>query len=620
MTKRVINPNDLFVVEIEEIKQLAEKNNLSKVSQLLEETGAKFVKILFKETELGFIFAESELLDANNQVIKDKSFDFHPDDYLSFIEKFENVQHVAGTPNKGGKIRNRRSVVSMDYDVFHDGDVFHMPYNDFISAVKKVANPEYFKNYEVMKEHGIEHIFFSFHYPDDRKTSGNKLYGFYGSLRNVEINPYYRMEFNIWAVDANGTYFYDEDLTLPEDENRNFEIIKNINDMKKSVLYNLNDTGIELNHSRLGSYNFEQFFNNYDFAKTMNFIGNLRNSERSFIVTDEMLSLVKKSFGFDLTVKKGDKFSVDVSSLSEAVKRKYDLSDNVKKLEVSIQSVDNLQGYLNKLGRFLSIATTMVNKDGSSTQGRELLMREFDEIIADVKNKDNIFISRDDKNPEYKYDPSSKADYFAPNSTNLQYEKTYSIDIQLLKKLKNIGLNEKLDKLLALGNKQVLCVLKIDEEYKINGRVNPITHRTNGKIEFKSVQFPELDIYAFNNTTGKGISPEALENISLASIIENVKGAESYLEENSKDDVLPVSDLSFKSATMHSLGLADIVKVLNLNNDLNIVKQPLGNFKTRTEFNLYTVSKIGQDIVLELTEKKLLDEKIKKNKSPKMKP
>ena len=54
MSQIIVGPNDVYFVEVADIRNMAEKNGVKKAVEMLDKTGATFVKFIFEETTNGF--------------------------------------------------------------------------------------------------------------------------------------------------------------------------------------------------------------------------------------------------------------------------------------------------------------------------------------------------------------------------------------------------------------------------------------------------------------------------------------------------------------------------------------------------------------------------------------
>ena len=98
MSQIIVGPNDVYFVEVADIRNMAEKNGAKKAVEMLDKTGATFVKFIFEETTNGFIEPRQEFLNEKKEVIEGIKMPFHVNDMLSFISKFESVEKIQGAP------------------------------------------------------------------------------------------------------------------------------------------------------------------------------------------------------------------------------------------------------------------------------------------------------------------------------------------------------------------------------------------------------------------------------------------------------------------------------------------------------------------------------------------
>lgn len=586
MSQIIVGPNDVYFVEVADIRNMAEKNGVKKAVEMLDKTGATFVKFIFEETTNGFIEPRQEFLNEKKQVIEGIKMPFHVNDMLSFISKFENVEKIQGAPLS--EERNVRSVVKMDYDTFHDGDVFHLPYKDFIKGLKNVASEDYFEKYAEMKDYGIENIFFSFHYQDNRSSSTNNLYGFYKDEQGAIINPYYEMVFDIWATDSQGSYFFDGVDKARKGQSSEDAISESIRRMKKEAAeYSVDEKRYERvsgSYARLGHKNMEKFFNNYEFVEHLNYVDRVRSKEKSFISVSDMTKVISKIIGPKQTVQDGDSYNIKTNDLSLELKEKYDIPEEAKVIIVEAKANEADSRYLELKASY--------HDWGHQIGERNLLKGELQELLDHLKDASVLFHSSKET-VEVKKSSQSLSDEIK----DVDFEKTYLVNIDNLKSLNNQKLNKELEKLQALGEVEVLVGLKIDLPYKLNGK----KEAPNTDFKFNPHQFPELDIYAFNNKTGKGYDPEILKNISLKSIFNDEENARALLD-MSRDDIFPQNNKELKSAALSSLEAGAIFNLLKNGNPLTNSGYGGGYFTEKTELNLYMVSMIGRDRVMELGE------------------
>lgn len=600
MSQIIVGPNDVYFVQVAEIRAMAEKNGVTKAVEMLDKTGATFVKFIFEETQNGFIEPRQEFLNENKETVEGVKMPFHVDDMLSFISKFENVEKIQGAPLS--EERSVRSAVKMDYNTFHDGDVYHLPYKDFIKGFKNVANEEYFEKYAEMKDYGIENIFFSFHYQDNRSSSGNNLYGFYKDEHGAIIDPYYEMVFDIWATDSQGSYFFDGADKARRNESIEDAISESIRRMKKEAAeYSIDEKGYEKvsgSYARLGHKNIEKFFNNYEFVERLKYVDRVSNKEKSFISVADMSKVISKVIGPKQTIQDGDSYNIKANDLSLEIKEKYNIPEGTIVIVVESKANETDSKYLDLKASYHNF--------GHQIGERNLLKREFQELLDHCKDASVLFHrTKEIKIVENKKPNKSLSDKIK----DVNFEKTYLINIDNLKSLDNQNLNKELDKLKLLGDEEVLVGLKIDLPYKLNGKKEaPITD-----FKFNAHQFPELDIYAFNNKTGKGYDPEILKSLSLKSIFNNEESARALLD-GSIDDIFPQNNKKLKSAALFSLETNAIFKLIKDNNPLTISSYEGGYFTEKTELNLYMVSLIGKDRVMELNENKSHDIEVSRPK------
>lgn len=586
MSQIIVGPNDVYFVQVAEIREMAEKNGATKAVEMLDQTGATFVKFIFEETPNGFIEPRQEFLNEQKEVVEGINMPFHVNDMLSFISKFENVEKIQGVPLS--EERNVRSVVKMDYDTFHDGDIFHLPYKDFIKEFKNVASEDYFTKYAEMKDYGIENIFFSFHYQDNRSSSSNNLYGFYKDEQGAIINPYYEMVFDIWATDSQGSYFFDGANKARKGEKIEDVISESIRKMKRNFYEcTTNENGYERvsgSYARLGHKNMEKFFNNYEFVERLNYVDRVRSKDKSFISVADMTKVISKVIGPKQTIQDGDSYNIKANDLSSELKEKYDIPEETRVIIVEAKANEADSKYLELKASY--------HDWGHQIGERNLLKGELQELLDHLKDASVLF-HRSKETVEVKKINKSLSDEIK----GVDFEKTYLVNIDNLKSLNNQKLNQELEKLLALGDVEVLVGLKIDLPYKLNGK----KEAPNTDFKFNPNQFPELDIYAFNNKTGKGYDPEILKNISFKSIFNNEENARALLEE-SKDDIFPQNNKELKSAALFSLETGAIFSLLKNSNPLTFSDYDGGYFTEKTELNLYMVSMIGKDRVMKLSE------------------
>lgn len=586
MSQIIVGPNDVYFVQVAEIRDMAEKNGATKAVEMLDQIGATFVKFIFEETPNGFIEPRQEFLNEQKEVVEGIDMPFHVNDMLSFISKFESVEKIQGVPLS--EERNVRSVVKMDYDTFHDGDVFHLPYKDFIKELKNVASEDYFTKYDEMKNYGIENIFFSFHYQDNRSSSSNNLYGFYKDEQGAIINPYYEMVFDIWATDSQGSYFFDGANKARKGEKIEDVISESIRKMKRNFYEcTTNENGYERvsgSYARLGHKNMEKFFNNYEFVERLNYVDRVRSKDKSFISVADMTKVISKVIGPKQTIQDGDSYNIKANDLSSELKEKYDIPEETRVIIVEAKANEADSKYLELKASY--------HDWGHQIGERNLLKGELQELLDHLKDASVLF-HRSKETVEVKKISKSLSDEIK----GVDFEKTYLVNIDNLKSLNNQKLNQELEKLQALGDVEVLVGLKIDLPYKLNGKKDA----PNTDFKFNPNQFPELDIYAFNNKTGKGYDPEILKNISFKSIFNNEENARALLEE-SKDDIFPQNNKELKSAALFSLETGAIFSLLKNSSPLTFSDYDGGYFTEKTELNLYMVSMIGKDRVMKLNE------------------
>lgn len=600
MSQIMVGPNDIYIVKIAQIIEMAEKNGAKNAVKALQKLPATFAKFSFKETEEGFIELSQDFLDENKNKLEDVVMSFNDSDVLSFIGKFDNVEKIQGQP-LDGKLRTVNSVVKTEYESFHDGDIYHLPYNDFIKALSGVATDEHFDDYKKMKEYGIEHIFFTFHYPDHRSSASNRLYGFYKDEKAAIVNPYYEMVFDIWATDAKGTYFFEGADKVREGQDPKKVIA---DDIRKSRRQHDEccaepETYSKVSEvvSRLGHKNINTFFNNYKFAENLTYVNRIRSDDKSFISSADMSKAINKIAGYEYIIQAQDSFKFKTQHLSSEVKEKYNIAEDVQVLFVEvIKNEDN--------SNYLELKASVYKNNFIDTPVNEfyLLKDNLKEIILDYKKNKGLDLvfsrNRKDVDTYIAEKHHSRFKPFSKDKKGISFEKPYLLNISHLESLGDKKLNKELEKLKALGDEEVIVSLKQDFPYKFNGKKEIVMD----DFKFEALCFPELDIYAFNNKTGKGYDPEILKSVRIGDIFNDEDKVRTLLDDKSKDDIFPKNNRNLISASLFSLESNAISELVKEQSPLIASTFETGFYSEKTELNLYMVSAIGEERLVDLSE------------------
>lgn len=597
MSKNIIGLNDKFIIEMGKIRELMEQNeNKAWMDKINQNPQAHKVIFDFKETPSGFIETQFTILDNKGKSIENSSMNFTERDMLYLINKVEGVEYKKGESNI---VRDINSTVNIGGFNLKDGDVYHLSLNDFLSSLKNYAHEENYARAEVMKEYGIKNIFISMHYNDDRKMPRDKNF----SLNNIKdqqyfLNPYHSPSMEIFATDEHGTFFFEGDSYKKlekqnsQDDRRNF-ISEDVWSMR---LNHAIETGVKhledsKNYSNcymvLEPNNIELLFNDEKIKNKLRFVENIHNDEYAFTSLNDIHSIASKELGFKITAKAGDQYYLIVDDLNERVKEKYNINDNVKDVYVDILANKNDK-------RYYDIKMSFTDEMGALISERYLLKNELNELLVSTRN--GIGVARTEAERVLHYEISPNAHILTTlDGEDITMAKAYSVDIETILNLGNNALNIELNKLKELGNDNVLVSFKFDFPYIPNGHTDCLSQKFNKIVGFDASNFPEMNVYGFDNATGKAFEPESLKEINIEQIMANPDAVREHLLREADKERIPsrIVPVNYKTASIGTLETNSIFKIIN-SNSLALVEFNDYLFKDRSEFSVNIINQVGE--------------------------
>ena len=599
MSKNIIGLNDKFIIEINKIRDLMEINkNKAWIDKIDENPQADKVIFDFKETLSGFIKTQFSILDNKGLAVENSSMSFTERDMLYLINKAEDVKYIKG---KSAIERNINSSVNVGGFNLKDGDVYHLFIDDFLSSLKNYAHEENYKKAEIMREYGIKNIFISMHYNDDRKMPVDKNI----ALNNIKdqkyfLNPYHSPSMEIFATDEHGTFFFEGDnnsYKRLEKQNTEFdrrEFISEhvwglrLNHAIETCSKNLEDSKNYSNcYMILEPNNIELLFGDKTIKSKLRFIENIHNEEYAFTSLTDIHNIASKRLGFKLTAKAGDQYYLIVNDLNERVKQKYNINTEVKDIYVDIIANENDN-------RYYDIKMSFMNNIGKTINEKYLLKSELNELLVSTKNGIGVSRTEDVRVPHYEI--SSDAHVLTQsNGIDITMAKAYSISIDSLLSFGNKDLNTELNKLKELGNNNVLVSFKFDFPYIPNGHTDCLSQKFNKIVGFDASNFPEMNVYGFDNVTGKAFEPESLKETNIEQIRSNPDAVKEHLlreadKERISSRIVPVN---YKTASIGTLEINSIFKIMN-SQSLELIEFNDYLFKDRSEFSVNIINQVGE--------------------------
>lgn len=597
MSKNIIGLNDKFIIEMGKIRELMEQNeNKAWMDKIDQNPQAHKVIFDFKETPSGFIKTQFTILDNKGESIENSSMNFTERDMLYLINKVEGVVYKKSESNV---VRDINSTVNVGGFNLRDGDVYHLSLNDFLSSLKNYAHEENYARAEIMKEYGIKNIFISMHYNDDRKMPRDKNF----SLNNIKdqqyfLNPYHSPSMEIFATDEHGTFFFEGDSYKKlekqnsQDEKRNF-ISEDVWSMR---LNHAIETGVKhledsKNYSNcymvLEPNNIELLFNDETIKNKLRFVENIHNDEYAFTSLADIHNIASKELGFKITAKAGDQYYLIVDDLNERVKEKYNINDNVKDVYVDILANKNDE-------RYYDIKMSFTDGMGALISERYLLKNELNELLVSTRNGIGVARTEVERVPHYEISPNAHI-LTTLDGEDITMAKAYSVDIETILNLGNSALNVELNKLKELGNDNVLVSFKFDFPYIPNGHTDCLGQKFNKIVGFDASNFPEMNVYGFDNATGKAFEPESLKEINIEQIIANPDAVREHLLREADKERIPsrIVPVNYKTASIGTLETNSIFKIINIKS-LALVEFNDYLFKDRSEFSVNIINQVGE--------------------------
>lgn len=597
MSKNIIGLNDSFVIEISKIRNLMEQNeNKVWMDKIDKNPQANKVVFDFKETQSGFIKTQFTILDDKEKSVENSSMNFTERDMLYLINKVEGVEYIKG---KSEVERNINSTVNVGGFNLKDGDVYQLPINDFLSSLKNYAHEENYARAEIMKEYGIKNIFISMHYNDDRKMPRDKNF----SLNNIKeqqyfLNPYHSPSMEIFATDEHGTFFFEGDSYKKlekqnsQDDRRNF-ISEDVWGMRLNHAIETGTKHLEDSKNYSNCYmvlepnNIELLFNDETIKNKLRFVENIHNDEYAFTSLTDIHNIASKELGFKITAKAGDQYYFIVDDLNERVKEKYNINDNVKDVYVDILANKNDE-------RYYDIKMSFTDGMGTLISERYLLKNELNELLVSTRNGIGVSRTEEERVPYYEISPDAHILTKSDNE-DITMAKAYSVSIDTILNLENKELNIELNKLKELGNENVLVSFKFDFPYIPNGHTDCLSQKFNKIVGFDASNFPEMNVYGFDNATGKAFEPDSLKEVNIEQISANPNAVKEHLlreadKERISSRIVPVN---YRTASIGTLETNSIFKIMN-SKSLELVEFNDYLFKDRGEFSVNIVNQVGE--------------------------
>lgn len=597
MSKNIIGLNDKFIIEIGKIRELMEQNeNKAWMDKIDQNPQANKVIFDFKETPIGFIKTQFTILDNKGKSIENSSMNFTERDMLYLINKVEGVEYKKGESNI---VRDINSTVNVGGFNLKDGDVYQLSIDDFLLSLKNYAHEENYTRAEVMKEYGIKNIFISMHYNDNRKMPRDKNF----SINNIKdqqyfLNPYHSPSMEIFATDEHGTFFFEGDSYKQlekqnsQDDRRNF-ISEDVWGMRLNHAIETGAKNLEDSKNYSNCYmvlepnNIELLFNDEKIKNKLRFVENIHNDEYAFTSLADMHNIASKELGFKITAKAGDQYYLIVDDLNERVKEKYNINDNVKDVYVDILANKNDE-------RYYDIKMSLTDGMGALISKRYLLKNELNELLVSTRNGIGVARTEAERVPHYEISPNAHI-LTTLDGENITMAKAYSVDIETILNLGNNALNIELNKLKELGNDNVLVSFKFDFPYIPNGHTDCLSQKFNKIVGFDASNFPEMNVYGFDNATGKAFEPESLKEINIEQIMANPDAVREHLLREADKERIPsrIVPVNYKTASIGTLETNSIFKIIN-SNSLALVEFNDYLFKDRSEFSVNIINQVGE--------------------------
>lgn len=597
MSKNIIGLNDKFIIEMGKIRELMEQNeNKAWMDRIDQNPQANKVVFDFKETPSGFIKTQFTILDNKGSSVENSSMNFTERDMLYLINKVEGVEYKKGESNV---VRDVNSTVNVGGFNLKDGDVYQLSIDDFLLSLKNYAHEENYTRAEVMKEYGIKNIFISMHYNDNRKMPRDKNF----SINNIKdqqyfLNPYHSPSMEIFATDEHGTFFFEGDSYKQlekqnsKDDRRNF-ISEDVWGMRLNHAIETGSKHLEDSKNYSNCYmilepnNIELLFNDEVIRNKLRFVENIHNDEYAFTSLADMHNIASKELGFKITAKAGDQYYLIVDDLNERVKEKYNITDNVKDVYVDILANKNDECYYD-------IKMSFTDGMGALISERYLLKNELNELLVSTRNGIGVARTEDERVPHYEISPDAHI-LTTSDGLDITMAKAYSVAIDNILNLGNKNLNVELNKLKELGNDNVLVSFKFDFPYIPNGHTDCLSQKFNKIVGFDASNFPEMNVYGFDNATGKAFEPESLKETKIEQIRDNPDAIKEHLlreadKERISSRIVPVN---YKTASIGTLETNSVFKIMN-RQSLELIEFNDYLFKDRSEFSVNIVNQVGE--------------------------
>lgn len=600
MSNNIIEPNDKFIIKITNLRELMEKNdNQAWLKKIDENPQVKKVSFIFEETKSGLIHPQFKVLNQKEKPLENIDMFFSERDMLYLISNVEDVEYIKSF-NKSQ--RNVNSAIKIGDFCLKDGDIYRLSLDDYLLSLKKYAHEEHYHKAEIMKEYGIKNIFISLHYNDDRKMPSGKIFS-PNTIKNQQylLNPYHSPSMEIFATDEHGTFFFEGDSYKKlekqntQDDRRNF-ISEDVWSLRLNHAIETSPKNLEDSKNYSNCYmvlepnNIELLFNDETIKNKLHFIENIHNDKYAFTSLTEIHNIASKELGFKITAKAGDQYYLIVDDLNEKVKQKYNINDNVKDIYVDIlaNQFDD---------RYYDIKMSFADRIGKLISERYLLKNELNELLVSTRNGIGVNRTEDVRIAHHEISPDAHI-LTQSDGIDITIAKAYSVAIDTLLTLGNKDVNVELNKLKELGNDNVLISFKFDFSYIPNGHTDCLSQKFNKIVGFDASNFPEMNIYGFDNGTGKAFEPDSLRETNIEQIRKNSDAVKEHLlREADKERVSSrMVPMNYKTASIGTLETNSIFKIMN-SKSLELVEFNDYLFKDRGEFSVNIVNQVGEKML-----------------------
>ena len=122
-----------------------------------------------------------------------------------------------------------------------------------------------------------------------------------------------------------------------------------------------------------------------------------------------------------------------------------------------------------------------------------------------------------------------------------------------------------------------------------------MSQKFNKIVGFDASNFPEMNVYGFDNATGKAFEPESLKEINIEQIMANPDAVREHLLREADKERIPsrIVPVNYKTASIGTLETNSIFKIIN-SNSLALVEFNDYLFKDRSEFSVNIINQVGE--------------------------